>query len=268
MNIENQEDSQKYYEQFIEELNKNIQEKKVFDKNEFIENIKIVEEYSLDKKKIFGLFSNPKFFLEYLSQNTTEAIGYTPEEIYKKGLIFAFSTAHWKQLPTAVKVFKWGNRFREVLDNKVPIVHQEAYFCGLKLKNKWGDFRTYFIKQKFLTATNNGYNPGLSFLEGEDITSIFKGDYFWSRMTATYQDRFYCRAFFPYGKKREYNDLLSTRELEILKLAIEQKSNTEISELLGISKNTVERHRKNMIARVGVIDMTALIRICNLCGVI
>jgi len=50
-----------------------------------------------------------------------------------------------------------------------------------------------------------------------------------------------------------------------LHLVIEQKNNTEISELLELSKNTVERHRKNMIARLGVIDMTALIHICKLC---
>ena len=53
--------------------------------------------------------------------------------------------------------------------------------------------------------------------------------------------------------------------MEILQLIIAKNNNITISELLGISKNTVERHRKNMIARLGVTDMTALIHICKLC---
>ena len=53
--------------------------------------------------------------------------------------------------------------------------------------------------------------------------------------------------------------------MEILHLIIAKKDNITISETLGISKNTVERHRKNMIARLGVTDMTALIHICQLC---
>jgi len=52
-----------------------------------------------------------------------------------------------------------------------------------------------------------------------------------------------------------------------LQLAKINKSNQEIALLLNISKNTVERHRKNMIARVGVKDMTTLIRICQLAKV-
>ena len=62
--------------------------------------------------------------------------------------------------------------------------------------------------------------------------------------------------------------MLSKRELEILKLIADHKSSLEISEILGIAKNTVERHRKNMISRTGVVDMTALIYICQLSDIL
>ena len=126
--------------------------------------------------------------------------------------------------------------------------------------------RTLFIKQRILVA--NETQPVLSFLEIEDITAIYKSDYVWGRLIAKDEQQFICRAFFQAGTKNEYADILSARELEILKLATEQKKNTEISELLGISKNTVERHRKNMIARIGVTDMTALMHICKLAQVL
>ena len=48
------------------------------------------------------------------------------------------------------------------------------------------------------------------------------------------------RAYFSHGSKKEFPDILSERETEILKLAAQQKSNQEISELLEISKNTFQ----------------------------
>ena len=74
--------------------------------------------------------------------------------------------------------------------------------------------------------------------------------------------------YFSKGAKKEYPELLTPRELEILRLAGQQKSNKEIGEQLGISKNTVERHRKNMLNRVGVTDMTTLLRIVQMIGLL
>ena len=177
-------------------------------------------------------------------------------------MIGVLKMTHWKQLPLVVTVHRWGKKFQKIVAKSVPISNQEAFYCGIKLKDKWGKMRTLFIKQRILVATET--QPVLSFLEIEDITGIYKSDYIWGRFVSQDDQQFVCRAFFQAGTKSEYADILSPRELEILKLATEQKNNTEISELLGISKNTVERHRKNMIARVGVTDMTALMHICKL----
>ena len=137
------------------------------------------------------------------------------------------------------------------------------YCSGLKLRDKSNKWRTFILKQKTLTIDKRN-RALLSFNELEEITSFSKGDFFWYRPTCTYQGNKITRAYFSNGKKKEYSDILSPRELEILQLVAQQKSNQEISEQLEISKNTVERHRKNMIARVGVIDMTALIRIAQI----
>ena len=118
-----------------------------------------------------------------------------------------------------------------------------------------------------LAATKDN-RPQLSFIEAEEITNIYKVDFSWYRPSCFFQEQRITRAYFTNGSKKEYNDILSLREIEILKLATQQKNNQEISELLNISKNTVERHRKNMIARVGVTDITALIRIAQMIKII
>jgi DNA-binding NarL/FixJ family response regulator len=53
---------------------------------------------------------------------------------------------------------------------------------------------------------------------------------------------------------------LSTREMEVLKLVGEAKSNDEIAEQLNISKRTVESHKQNLLRKIGVKNTNELIR--------
>jgi len=52
---------------------------------------------------------------------------------------------------------------------------------------------------------------------------------------------------------------LSSREIEVLKLIAEGKSSSKIADQLFISMNTVDTHRKNMMAKCGVNKITELI---------
>jgi DNA-binding NarL/FixJ family response regulator len=55
-------------------------------------------------------------------------------------------------------------------------------------------------------------------------------------------------------------DVLSPRETEVLKLIAEGNSGREIAELLVISEKTVERHRANVLEKLGLRDRVALTR--------
>jgi DNA-binding NarL/FixJ family response regulator len=54
--------------------------------------------------------------------------------------------------------------------------------------------------------------------------------------------------------------VLTPREEEIVKLVAEAHTNEEIGELLVISKKTVERHRANILAKLGMRDRVELTR--------
>jgi DNA-binding NarL/FixJ family response regulator len=54
---------------------------------------------------------------------------------------------------------------------------------------------------------------------------------------------------------------LSKREIEILKLVVEEYSSKEISEILFISHRTVETHRKNILKKLGVKNSLGLIKL-------
>jgi DNA-binding NarL/FixJ family response regulator len=55
-------------------------------------------------------------------------------------------------------------------------------------------------------------------------------------------------------------DPLTPRELEIVKLIAEAHTNEQIALLLGISRKTVERHRENLMAKLGMRDRVELTR--------
>jgi DNA-binding NarL/FixJ family response regulator len=57
-----------------------------------------------------------------------------------------------------------------------------------------------------------------------------------------------------------HKDLLTPREEEIVKLVAEAHTNQEIGEMLFISKKTVERHRANILEKLGMCDRVELTR--------
>src|SRR5947207_2342070 len=62
------------------------------------------------------------------------------------------------------------------------------------------------------------------------------------------------------GRGEEQFDVLTPRELEVLKLIAEAHTSKEIAELLFISIKTVERHRQNILDKLGLRARVELTR--------
>ena len=71
-----------------------------------------------------------------------------------------------------------------------------------------------------------------------------------------------CRAI----KKKK--TALSSREVEVLQLVAEGKANKQIARELGISIKTVEKHRQNLMNKLGIHDAAGLTRYAVAAGVI
>lgn len=56
-------------------------------------------------------------------------------------------------------------------------------------------------------------------------------------------------------------DRLTSREREVLQLVAEGHTNTDIAQLIRVSVKTVEKHRSNLMAKLGVHDLAGLIRV-------
>jgi DNA-binding NarL/FixJ family response regulator len=68
------------------------------------------------------------------------------------------------------------------------------------------------------------------------------------------------RDYVERGGEKEHFDVLTQRELEVLKLIAEAHSSKEIAAELFISIKTVERHRQNILDKLGMRDRVELTR--------
>ena len=62
------------------------------------------------------------------------------------------------------------------------------------------------------------------------------------------------------GRGEEHFDVLTPRELEVLKLIAEAYTSKEIADTLFISIKTVDRHRQNILDKLGMRDRVELTR--------
>jgi len=71
-----------------------------------------------------------------------------------------------------------------------------------------------------------------------------------------------CKTVNPQPKETQY-DVLSEREMEVLKLAVSGKSNKDIAESLNISLRTVQAHMRSIFNKIGVGSRSEAI-VCGL----
>jgi two-component system, NarL family, response regulator NreC len=95
---------------------------------------------------------------------------------------------------------------------------------------------------ELLNAINTVGNGGTYFSKEIDILS--NSDF---RNTLTVEDK-------------QVTEILSKREVEVLKLVCKEFSNAEIAQKLFLSISTVETHRKNLIAKLGVQNTVGLVK--------
>jgi DNA-binding CsgD family transcriptional regulator len=86
--------------------------------------------------------------------------------------------------------------------------------------------------------------------------------FYWGSIT--WEQRQY--HFISKNNKLLPQDILSCREKETLLLLAQGFSSHEIAARLFISPHTVDHHRRNMIARTGLRDTTALLQVMHMIG--
>ncbi len=236
--------------------------------DQIIEHIKISETIQHHSNRAIVLFSPKGFKPLYWGGNFEKLFGYNKSEIKLWNIAFFFKSIVWEHIGFPLQIIKWGKKVDQLYplaSNKLPV---NSYYCGLKVKHKDGHVLRIFVDQIILSAKNNQASLSLVFIE--DVQHLMKDSFYWSRhvrndFNETTDDTLFFRSS---GQKKEFQDILSPREKEILLEIAKGADSKEIGKKLNISPATVTTHRKNMIARAGARNTTALIQLCRMCNAI
>ncbi|MFD2520908.1 response regulator transcription factor [Emticicia soli] len=211
-----------------------------------------------------------KFDLKHLkivdiSKNIINFTGYFRKE-FGEDLILGFASLLAKEHISLIGVF--GSCIQEVLKN-----HSKAFIAdyflnswGVKFYNKAGETMKWYMSAFPLELDANG-KPLLLFISIQDITHLMKGDDYWIRGVFEKEEK---KVFVYHSSENRIveQEILSEREKEVLKYIKQGLNTRQIADMLAISPNTVDNHRRNMLARTGTRDTTALVHLCKMMGIV
>lgn len=222
----------------------------------------ILNYFAKTREILVLLFDDKNYQVLYASDNFEEFTGYTPAELGTHNVRIFFQTLAPEHLAFPFHLITNSYRVLEHFGGK------EATFkvhCGLKLLRKDGKPLRILMRQYPIGLDAEGKSEQ-SVVTMEDVSHLLKGEHFWCRWDMG-----------PLGGrasahssdcKLHFQDILSEREIEVLRLIMAGLDSKTIAERLFISTNTVEKHRKNMIARTGARDTTALGHLCKMCQIL
>ncbi|MFL5731340.1 MAG: LuxR C-terminal-related transcriptional regulator [Cytophagaceae bacterium] len=198
---------------------------------------------------------------EFFSSNVKNILGYSPEDYLKGGLAFGMSTFH----EAHAKVF--SEKILPLMLEQINVyastgeLKKVSFEYPFKVRTTEGNYLWFLQQMNFLETDEHGY-PFLSVLFMINIDSVKSDNYL--TFTVNKKDE---RGMFHQMLSEKFiadeDFRFSERELEILQLLSEGKSSQEISNLLFISKHTVNTHRQNMLEKTSAKNTIELLNIAS-----
>ena len=234
--------------------------------SENLHNQIVLHEFSKNEKSVKIFLDQTRFRILYATENVVDVLGYTAEEMLKYNTALFFRCLTFNHagfiIRTTKKAFKI---FHKVTYNDY-VQNLSIIICGVKIKKKDRSVIQILMKYTPLEIDDRGLIQTV-LITFEDVSHLLKSDFYWGRWSLGEHKQF--KFHFLSNKKTEItHDIISDREKEVLRLIAQGLDSQEIGNQLLITKGTVDNHRKNMIARTGARDTTALVQLCLSCDII
>lgn len=214
--------------------------------------------------KILFDVSTTKFLS--VSSNAESISGYSEAEILNGNLSLVLKVL---TLDHFLYPYTWGKWIADIYAQTGNFDDLKVTICGVKMKHKNGQILTGIVQYAPVDILNNTQD-GVSrtaIITMTEISYLLKSDFYWMRAEFGLKEK-QTHHLFSSDKINKPCDILSDREKNILRLIAQGMESKEIGKILFISSHTVDNHRRNMIAKTGARDTTALIHICKMCGII
>lgn len=145
------------------------------------------------------------------------------------------------------------------LTENMPPEERRNWYLSDFLRMSCADGSTYWVNHRMfaLAGTANG-----SYWINMCVYTLDRNDIHYAQFVNTRTGE--CRIL----TNRDYSDILSSREIEVLQLIDQGLLSKEIAERLYISKNTVDRHRQHIFEKLHVGNAIEACRIAKTMGLL
>lgn len=203
----------------------------------------------------------------YVTPNVQNILGYTQEEFLN------LSQEHHLP-PDGYYNFNYLN---ELLvcdkENKAEIASKGfipsflmGYMFGHRKKAKDNTVKNFLVTNHMAVDEKFGIPSYLVIYLSQIDHLINSTPTFWFYLQAINSDDSFTKLTKYDENRHTYNFLISPREKEVISLIAGGMSSKEAAVVLELSSGTIDKHRKNVIHRLGVRDTTSLIQVLRICG--
>jgi DNA-binding CsgD family transcriptional regulator len=225
-----------------------------------------INEFSRNENAVKIVFDHINFKILHISDNIEAHTGYPTQKFYKFNMLFVLGFFTFDHFNFVYVWLKWAIAVYLKLGH---LHNSKQFICGVKMKHADGHIMRLMFRYSALEMTENGVVK-IAAISVDDITHLIKGDAYWGRLERRDESNKMINVhhFHSTEKVDVPSDIISEREKEVLRLIALGKESKDIGEILFMSSHTADNHRRNMIAKTGARDTTALVQICRTAGVI
>lgn len=212
-------------------------EKAEFKDSRFIKLVNLLNSTSIGKHFVYVL--NPfKGQFEYVSEEIRKVLGFDPEEF---NLEFYISLVHPEDLPFVMEI---QGKVAEFCNTNIPEERMEYKYCyDFRLRTKEGNYIQAYL-QYFYLEMNKNFQAMRVMTILSDISHIKIGGT--PHLSVFRMSDGLVKIV---NEKRINRITLTAKENEIFEFLIKGFTSQDIGEALGISKHTVDTHRRNILKR-------------------
>ncbi|WP_303310023.1 LuxR C-terminal-related transcriptional regulator [Hymenobacter sp. BT730] len=236
-----------------------------FDKELLLQHNPLLEKIFVMVDCGVAIFDASQASYVYISDMVERALGYKAERFLTGGLDFTFSIVHPDDLPGLVRFLELEMDYLDAIpEGQHRLNYRSSYDYRLRCLN--GNYMRVLQRNAVLDLNQEGHV--LRTLLIISNISHLKKDH--SLMTNIISDQ-KTDLLYTYDTESHTlstDNVLSKRELEILRLLGRDFTSKDIADKLFISVHTVETHRRNMLEKTNIKDTSKLVSFAEAAGLI
>jgi DNA-binding CsgD family transcriptional regulator len=229
--------------------------------NTFLEKLLILDQAAQSNLRTV-IFGYRDLNIYHINVGAARYFGTTPDEIIKVGAPWILGCFEPEQSRISVNN---ANFIAENINQLSPegVNNSSSSYVNWRITCPKGNIhRSLFHSFPVLLDDNGGPLLGMYIIH--DLEPFMNRETWWCRY------KFDDKVHIHHCEENDMyeSDIISPREMEILKLVYEGSSSKDIAAELFLSVNTVDNHRRNMLKKSGAVDTSSLIHLCKLCQII